>query len=103
MKPAEGGAWWFVRRQDNHQPTSWINDASGVISHEDRVVEVYWVETPEDIALEADHVKICDQTIVPEHLQTTDKKDLRPGLASALRKPPKSKSSWLTLLMASMA
>ena len=72
--------------------------------HEDRVVEVYWIDHEDRDAREADHVKTCDETIVPEHLRAADKKDLSRALTATVEHAKeRPMSSWLTILMASMA
>ena len=72
--------------------------------HEDRVVEIYWIGHDDQEAMEADHVRTCDETIVPENLPSADKKDLCRGLTATVDKAKsRPMSSWLTLLMASMA
>ena len=72
--------------------------------HEDRVVEIYWIGHDDQEAMEADHVRTCDETTVPEHLHAADKKDLCRGLTATVDKAKtRPMSSWLTFLMASMA
>ena len=72
--------------------------------HEDRDVEIYWIGHDDQEAMEADHVRTCDETIVPENLPSADKKDLCRGLTATVDKAKsRPMSSWLTLLMASMA
>ena len=72
--------------------------------HEDRVVEVYWISHEDREAREADHVRTCDETIAPGNLHAADKKDLCRGLTATVDKAKsRPMSSWLTLLMASMA
>jgi len=72
--------------------------------HEGRVVEIYWISQADQEAKEADHVHTCDEAIVPENLRATDKKDLCRGLTATVDKAKsRPMSSWLTLLMASMA
>ena len=72
--------------------------------HEDRVVEVYWIGHEDQEAREADHVRTCDETIAPENLRATDKKDLCRGLTATVDEAKSiPMSSWLTILMASMA
>ena len=72
--------------------------------HEDRVVEIYWIGREDQESREADHVRTCDETIVPENLHAADKKDLCRGLTATVDKAKsRPMSSWLTFLMASMA
>ena len=72
--------------------------------HEDRVVEVYWISHEDREAREADHVRTCDETIAPGNLHAADKRDLCRGLTATVDKAKsRPMSSWLTLLMASMA
>ena len=72
--------------------------------HEERVVEVYWIGQEDQEAREADHVKTCDETIAPENLRSADKKDLCRGLSATVdHAKARPMSSWLTVLMASMA
>ena len=72
--------------------------------HEDRVVEVYWIDHKDQEAREADHVKTCDETIAPENLRAADKKDLSRALTATVEHAKeRPMSSWLTILMASMA
>ena len=104
LQPKEGGAWWFISRHDNHQPTSWTAESAGAMMHEDQVVEVYWIDHQDHEAREADHVNTCDETIVPENLRAADKKDLSRALTATVdHAKERPMSSWLTILMASMA
>ena len=59
------------------------------------------MECPEDLAQKADHFKTNDETIVPGHLNSVDKKDIRRGLGEAVEKS-KSKMPWMAFLMASI-
>ena len=54
--------------------------------HEDRVVEVYWIGHEDREAREADHVRTCDETIVPGNLHAADNKDLCRGLTAIVAK-----------------
>ena len=58
-----------MTRYQEQEPTSWSHDAIGFLNYHGKVVEIYWVVKEEEDR-QADHVKLCDETIVPNHLQT---------------------------------
>ena len=42
--------------------------------HEDCVVEIYWIGHEDQEAMEADHVRTCDETIVSEILHSVEER-----------------------------